>query len=47
MLREGQDVNEKTQNELNTPLHIAARSGHYLIVKYLLDQGAEMTEINV
>ena len=46
MLREGQAVNERTQNELNTPLHIASRNGHYLIVKYLIDQGANMSEIN-
>lgn len=31
----------------NTPLHIAARNGHYLIVKYLLDQQADTNLINV
>ena len=40
LLREGQDVNEQTQNLKNTPLHIAAQSGHLLIVKYLIEQGA-------
>lgn len=38
MIREGQDENQKTQTMGNTPLHIAARNGHYLIVKYLLEQ---------
>ena len=37
MVREGQDVNERTQEEGNSALHIAARYGHYLIVKYLLE----------
>jgi ankyrin repeat protein len=40
IIREGQDVNEQTQYLKNTPLHIAAFNGHYLIVKYLLEQGA-------
>lgn len=31
----------------NTPLHIAARNGHYLIVKYLLEQGADIQLTNV
>ena len=44
--REGQDVNEQTQNLKNTPLHIAAQSGHLLIVKYLLEQGAAVNLAN-
>ena len=49
MIREGQAVNEKTQQYGNTPLHIAARHGHYLIVKYLIEQvkpGADIKQIN-
>ena len=46
LIREGQNVNEKTQNEGNTPLHIAARNGHYLIVKYLLEIGANTAQQN-
>merc|ERR1712196_613557 len=46
MIREGQDVNEKTQEKGNSALHIAARHGHYLIVKYLLDIGAEIVQTN-
>lgn len=40
LIREGQDMNEQTQQLKNTPIHIAARSGHFLIVKYLLEAGA-------
>jgi hypothetical protein len=40
LIREGQDKDEQTQNLKNTPLHIAARHGHFLIVKYLIDLGA-------
>ena len=40
LLREGQDINESTTSYRNTPLHIAAKFGRVLIVKYLLEQGA-------
>jgi ankyrin repeat protein len=40
LIREGQDMNEQTQQMKNTPLHIAARHGHFLIVKYLLETKA-------
>jgi ankyrin repeat protein len=46
MIREGQHVNEKTQQHGNSALHIAARYGHYLIVKYLLDIGAAISQTN-
>ena len=46
LIREGQNVNEKTQNEGNTPLHIAAKNGHYLIVKYLIEIGANTAQQN-
>lgn len=40
LLRGGQDVNEQTQSLRNTPLHIASKHGHLLVVKYLIEQGA-------
>lgn len=46
MIREGQDVDAKTQTMGNTPLHIAARNGHYLIVKYLLEKMANPSILN-
>ena len=46
MIREGQNINEKTQTEGNSPLHIAARNGHYLIVKYLMEIGATVAQVN-
>ena len=46
LLREGQDVNEQTQQERNTPLHLAAQNGHILIVMFLLDMNANHAEKN-
>lgn len=43
LIWEGQDVNEPTVIENNTPLHFAARNGHYLIAKYLLGEQADAT----
>lgn len=40
LIRSGQDVNEQTQSLKNTPLHIAAKHGHLLIVKFLIEHGA-------
>ena len=40
LIREGQSANEQSQKFKNTPLHIAAKHGHTLIVKFLLSQGA-------
>jgi len=37
LLREGEDENRKTQDLENTPMHVAAYNGHYLIVKFLMD----------
>jgi ankyrin repeat protein len=42
MIREGEDKEIQTQNLRNSPLHIAARNGHFLICKYLIDIGASV-----
>lgn len=46
LIREGQDVNEQTQTLRNTPLHIAAKHGHFLIVKFLMEHGALVNYAN-
>jgi ankyrin repeat protein len=46
LIREGEDKNQLTHDYGNTPLHIAAREGHYLIVRYLLDIGASIQATN-
>lgn len=46
MIREGEDMNEVTNHMGNTPMHFAARNGHYLVVKYLLELGAQADIIN-
>jgi len=40
MYKGSQDVNEQTQSLRNTPLHIAAKFGHLLVVRYLIEHGA-------
>ena len=39
-------MNEVTNHMGNTPMHFAARNGHYLVVKYLLELGAQADIIN-
>jgi ankyrin repeat protein len=39
-------MNEQTQQFKNTPLHIAARHGHFLIVKYLVEAQASINITN-
>jgi len=46
LLREGQDINEQTQEMRNTSLHLAAQNGHFLIVRLLVDLGADKSVIN-
>ena len=46
MIREGEDLNEVTNHMGNTPMHFAARNGHYLVVKYLLELGAQGDIVN-
>lgn len=46
MIREGQNPSEPTQMLGNTPMHIAARNGHYLIVKLLIDMESSVTQTN-
>ena len=41
IIREGHNINQQTQNKGNTPIHIAAKNGHNLIVKLLLELNAE------
>ena len=47
LLREGEDVHQRTHNKGNTPMHIAARHGHFLIVKYLIEIGAQTSVTNL
>ena len=37
LIREGQNIDEQTQEKKNTPLHLAAQHGHILIVRFLAD----------
>ena len=37
MIREGQNPDEATQEFRNTPLHLAAQNGHFLIARLLVD----------
>jgi len=46
LIREGQDPNEVTQMNRDTSLHLAAKNGHILIVRYLLEQGATPSVAN-
>jgi hypothetical protein len=46
IIREGQDINEQSQDMQNTPLHIAAANAHYLIVKYLVESSANPIIVN-
>ena len=46
LLREGEDENRKTQDDENTPMHVAAYNGHYLIVKYLMDEKLAKHDLN-
>lgn len=46
LLREGQRVDQQSQFNENTPLHIAARNGHFLIAKYLIENQANPTITN-
>jgi len=46
LIREGQDPNEQTEHERNTPLHLAAKNGHYLIVKFLMEMNANILLMN-
>ena len=40
LLNEGEDVNEQSHFELNTPLHLAVLNNHYLEVKLLIENNA-------
>lgn len=39
-------MNEQTVHLRNTPLHIAAKHGHFLIVKYLVESQANLLIAN-
>ena len=45
LIREGQDVDEQTQEKRNTALHLSAQHGHILVVRFLVGAEAQM-EIN-
>ena len=48
LIREGQDPDEKSQALKNSPLHLAAQNGHFLIVRLLVDaEGADKDCENV
>ena len=40
LIREGQNPDEATQEFRNTPLHLAAQNGHFLIARLLVELGA-------
>jgi ankyrin repeat protein len=46
LLREGQEMDEPTQDKQNTALHLAAQHGHILIVRFLVEMGAEVDKLN-
>ena len=46
LLREGQDIDEQTQELRNTSLHLACQKGHFLIVRLLVESGAERQVTN-
>ena len=48
LLREDDSIlDEQTIIKSNTPLHIAAENGHYLIAKFLTDQQCKTEALNV
>ena len=46
LIREGQDPNEESQELKNTPLHLSAQNGHFLIVRLLVELGADRSVLN-
>lgn len=46
LIREGQNMDEQSQEMKNSPLHLAAQSGHFLIVRLLVDLGADRQLLN-
>ena len=48
LLREHEsELQARTKYRGNTPMHMAAQNGHYLVVKYLLDRGADSQMTNL
>lgn len=41
------ELQARTKYRGNTPMHMAAKNGHYLIVKYLLERGADCQITNL
>ena len=41
LLNEGEDINEKSHFELNTPLHLAVINNHYLEVRLLMENNCD------
>lgn len=47
-MRQNEDeLERRTKYRGNTPMHMAAQSGHYLVVKYLLERGADSQITNL
>jgi ankyrin repeat protein len=45
-IKRGADINKKC-NERWTPLHLASRQGHYLIVRFVCKSGANTSTTNI
>lgn len=42
-----EELQGRTKYRGNTPMHMGAKNGHYLVVKYLLERGADCQITNL